>query len=93
MESHFEASSGSLYHLRQRHGICKLEIHVEALSGNQDCAKAFYEEFHKLVESNNLSYKQIYSLDKSAVRPLLEVFTHQNFGLRKLKKCTWTQSQ
>lgn len=67
MEGKFDASSGWLTRFKQRHGIREIGVHGEKLSGDQQAADDFQQEFETLVSKEDLSFEQIYNADESGL--------------------------
>lgn len=67
LEGNFDASSGWLYHFKQRYGICELDIQGEVLSGDKDTAEKFVVEFNNFFTAENLLPEQIFNADESGL--------------------------
>lgn len=65
LDGSFDASSGWLTRFKQRHGIRELEIRGEKLSGDNQAAEEFCNEFNTFVLNENLLPSQIYNADET----------------------------
>ena len=66
-ETTFTASEGWKWRFCKRHGIRKLSIQGEKLSGDQEQADEFVASFRTFVEERNLSLNQVFNCDETGL--------------------------
>lgn len=67
LEGTFDASSGWLTRFKQRHGIREIGLHGEKLSGDKQAAENFKTDFEQFLQSEGISYEQVYNADESGL--------------------------
>jgi hypothetical protein len=67
IEGECEYSEGWLQKFKKRHGVKYLKICGEKASADYEAAETYIDEFAKMISDENLSPKQIYNADETAL--------------------------